>query len=51
MNRIRMFTIGVEYDEDHPEDVIAVDALAVEFEECIGKVGLGLDDLEEEDIS
>ena len=51
MTTIRMFTISVEYDEDQPEDVTAVDALGAEFEECIGKVGLYLDNLEEEDIS
>ena len=51
MTAIRMFTISVEYDEDEPEDVTVVDALADEFEECIGKAGLALDNLEEEDIS
>lgn len=50
MTVIRMFTISVEYNEDYPEDVTAVNELAAEFEECIGKAGLALDNLEEETI-
>ncbi len=51
MTEIRMFTISVEYNEDEPKDVEAIDALAVKFEEAIAKAGLALDNLEEYDIS
>jgi len=46
-----MFTISVEYDEDDQYDVAAIAAMAVQFEECISRVGLALDNLEEEDIA
>jgi hypothetical protein len=50
MSEIRMFTISVEYDEDDTHDVAAVNRLAADFEDCIAKAGLALDNLEEEDI-
>ncbi len=51
MTTIRMFTISVEYNEDYPDEIEAVDNLAAAFEDKIGRVGLSLDNLEEETIS
>jgi hypothetical protein len=51
MTAVRMITVSVEYDEDEPEDVLAVDSLTAEFEELIAKAGLSLDNIEQEDIS
>ena len=49
MTMIHMYTISVEYDECSNDDIAAINALSAEFEECIGKAGLTLDNLEEED--
>jgi len=51
MTAIHMFTISVEYDECEDKDIAAINGLAAEFEEAIGKAGLALDNLEEDDLA